>query len=71
MMQRWEQGESIPNTYIRLRSLIALREGRTGITNPAWVEWLMGFPPEWTVSALSAMPSSRKSRKSSAGGSSK
>jgi len=38
-----------------------------GALNPTWVEWLMGFPPEWTALDASATPSSRKSRKSSAG----
>jgi hypothetical protein len=37
-----------------------------GSLNPTWVEWLMGYPAEWTVCDASAMPSSRKSRKSSA-----
>jgi hypothetical protein len=35
--------------------------------NPVWVEWLMGFDPEWTALDASATPSSRRSRKSSAG----
>ena len=39
-----------------------------GALNPTWVEWLMGFPAEWTASAASGTPSSRKSRKSSGGG---
>jgi len=38
-----------------------------GALNPTWVEWLMGFPPGWTVCAASATPSSRRSRKSSGG----
>ena len=38
-----------------------------GLLNPTWVEWLMGFPAEWTALEDSEMPSSRKSRKSSAG----
>lgn len=37
----------------------------TGSLNPTWVEWLMGFPAEWTALKDSATPSSRKSRKSS------
>ena len=37
-----------------------------GLLNPLWVEWLMGFPAEWTALSSSATPSSRKSRKSSA-----
>jgi hypothetical protein len=36
-----------------------------GSLNPTWVEWLMGFPAEWTALKPSATPSSRKSRKSS------
>ena len=38
-----------------------------GRLNPQWVEWLMGFPSEWTVSRPSEMPSSPKSLKSSGG----
>ena len=37
----------------------------SGALNPTWVEWLMGFPLEWTDLKPSEMPSSRKSRKSS------
>jgi hypothetical protein len=43
-----------------------------GSLNSAWVAQLMGYPSDWcdlpteTLSALSATPSSRKSRKSSA-----
>jgi hypothetical protein len=36
-----------------------------GSLNPTWVEWLMGFPLEWTACMASAMRSSRKSPKSS------
>lgn len=35
-----------------------------GSLNPTWVEWLMGFPLEWTACMASAMRSSRKSQKS-------
>lgn len=38
-----------------------------GSLNPTWVEWLMGFPAEWTALSASETPSSRKSRKSSGG----
>lgn len=38
-----------------------------GQLNPTWVEWLMGFPAEWTALDSSEMRSSRKSRKSSGG----
>ena len=36
---------------------------QTGSLNPAWVEWLMGYPTGHTVCAAWATPSSRKSRK--------
>ncbi len=36
-----------------------------GQLNPTWVEWLMGFPAEWTALDSSEIRSSRKSPKSS------
>lgn len=27
---------------------VLIREGASGALNPTWVEWLQGFPPEWT-----------------------
>jgi hypothetical protein len=36
-----------------------------GALNPTWVEWLMGFPLEWTALDASATPLCRKSLKSS------
>lgn len=39
----------------------ALKEITPGPLNPAWVEWLMGFPIGWTELKPSAMPSSHKS----------
>jgi hypothetical protein len=35
---------------------------KPGALDPAFVCWLMGFPPEWDACAPTAMPSSRKSR---------
>jgi hypothetical protein len=39
-----------------------------GQLNPAWVEWLMGFPLGWTDCEHLGTPSFRKSLKSSDGG---
>jgi DNA (cytosine-5)-methyltransferase 1 len=38
-------------------------EQLSGQLNPTWVEWLMGFPLEWTDCGPSATRSSRKSPK--------
>ncbi len=37
--------------------------GKRGGLNPTWVEWLMGFPTQWTELENWVTPSSRKSRK--------
>ncbi len=38
-----------------------------GRPNPVWVEWMMGFPTDWTVSDGSETPSCPKSPSTSAG----
>lgn len=38
------------------------RTASPGALDPAFVSWLMGYPPEWLSCAPSAMRSSRKSR---------
>src|SRR6185312_11071780 len=52
---------------LRLCTQVSPEGGKGGSLNPTWVEWLMGFPAEWTVLEDSATPSSRRSRKSSGG----
>ena len=44
-------------------STVVKEHRECGTLNPTWVEWLMGFPIEWTVLEHWVMRSSRKSRK--------
>jgi len=62
------QQSSLPRTVGIVEGVTS---GKRGGLNPTWVEWLMGFPLEWTVLKNWATPSSRKSRKSSVTPSSK
>jgi hypothetical protein len=52
---RYSQGGTAPSTQIG------------GSLNPTWVEWLMGFPTEWTDLPASGTRSSRRSRSGSVG----
>ncbi len=55
-------GGSRPHDTDQLSGRLANQIG--GSLNPTWVEWLMGFPLGWTDLEPSAMPSSRRSRRS-------
>jgi phage-related protein len=61
-VQRWPTPLSAPTSEAshgqysgRFRQAMAER-GVSGQLNPTWVEWLMGFPPEWTALEPSEMP---------------
>ena len=58
--RRWAQGRR------NLDDAVPLSEAIGGSLNPTWVEWLQGFPLEWTVCAAWETLSSRRSRRSSA-----
>jgi hypothetical protein len=44
----WEMQTDHAGTKDPLRVHVA-KKGDTGQLNPTWVEWLMGFPPHWTL----------------------
>jgi hypothetical protein len=55
----WRSGRASAATHARnsrpLNEVIAL-EGGSGLLNPTWVEWLMGFPCGWSDCEPSATP---------------
>jgi hypothetical protein len=53
------------DSYVALS--LAVKDGTGGQLNPAWVEWLMGYPPGWTDCGDSGTPSSPRSPSTSDG----
>lgn len=47
---------------MNIQTAVAMDQ-EAGLLNPAWVEWLMGYPTGWTDLGASAIRLSRKSRK--------
>jgi hypothetical protein len=45
--------------------LEATPRGTAGRTNPAWIEWLMGYPIGWTELSASETPSCHSNSTSS------
>jgi DNA (cytosine-5)-methyltransferase 1 len=65
----WKDGSAqacanVPSNSLLGREVHTDGMNSSGSLNPAWVEFLMGFPLGWTALDHSATPSSRKSRKS-------
>jgi len=68
----WEQMGRLESLGVLTPSeRMQMSAGNGGQLNPTWVEWLMGFPTEWTVLKHWATRSSRKSPRTSDVGSSK
>lgn len=62
MSSDWKQNGSPAELERNTPSLGAQICRGTGQLNPQFVEWLMGFPIEWTVLSAWAMPSCRSKR---------
>jgi hypothetical protein len=55
--------DKAPDRFPNLETVVAMREGSRAIggqLNPQWIEWLMGFPPEWTALDVWETRSSRR-----------
>ena len=66
----WKYGDAqacrnVPVNGLLGRAVHSGDETRVGSLNPTWVEWLMGFPLEWTALPASETPSCRRASSSS------
>ena len=60
MARDWRSGKASPATLAKNSRPLSERIG--GLLNPAWIEWLMGFPTGWTELQPSEMPLYRRYR---------
>ncbi len=60
-LRRLDRGGRLQRQMATLETVETVETERAAL-NPVWVEWLMGYPPDWTALERSATPSSRNAR---------